>query len=158
MALQKREKTMLMVLGVVVVVFVLYMVLSGGKSKQATSVQAIVQKTAGQLGVESAVSRKPASALKYADREDSLLFNTWGKRDPFSKPQVVLQAEAAAATSPVVVKGIIWMKGKPYVLINDVILTAGEEKKGIRIDKIEGNKVFCRRGGNSYTLQWSKSP
>jgi hypothetical protein len=98
------------------------------------------------------------SAFRHDSKEDSLLFNTWGKRDPFSKPQAVLQAEAAASSSPVVVKGIIWMKGKPYVLINDVILTAGEEKKGIRIDKIEGSKVYCRKGGNSYTLQWSKSP
>jgi hypothetical protein len=158
MALQKREKTMLMVLGGVAVVAVLYMVLSGGKSKPTKSVQTIVKKTAGQLGVEVAAPKKTMAAFKYASEADSLQFNTWGQRDPFSKPSVVLQAEAAAASSPLVVKGIIWMQGKPYVLINDVILTAGEEKKGIRVDKIEGNKVFCRKGGNSYTLQWSKSP
>jgi hypothetical protein len=158
MALQKREKTMLMVLGGVAVIAAVYLVLTSGKSEKAKSVQAIVHKTAGQLGVETAVSKKPAPGFNNLSKEDSLLLNGWGKRDPFSKPEVVLRAEAAAASPPLVVKGIIWMNGKPYVLINDVILTAGEEKKGIRIDKIEGSKVFCRKGGTSYTLLWSKSP
>ena len=158
MKLQKNEKTMLMVLGVVAVVATIYLVLTSGKSKPAKSVQTIVQKTAGQLGVDVAAAKKPAFVFKYTSEEDSLRFNTWGQRDPFSKPEAVLRAEAAVASAPLVIKGIIWMQGKPYVLINDVILTAGEEKKGIRVDKIEGKKVFCRKGGNSYTLQWSKSP
>jgi hypothetical protein len=158
MAMQKREKTMLMVLGGVVVAFVSYQVLSGGKSKPVTGIKSLVEKTAGQLGAESLTSRKPAAAFKYASEADSLQYNTWGKRNPFSKPQDVLIAEAAAAGAPVVVKGIIWMQGRPYVLINDVILTAGEEKKGIRVDRIEGRNVYCRKGGKSYNLQWSKSP
>lgn len=148
---------MLMVLGAVAVVAVVYTVLtSGKKSKSVQSVQSIVHKTAGQLGVEAA-SKKPA-AFKYLSEADSLQFNTWGRRDPFSKPEAVLRAEASVASAPLVVKGIIWMQGKPYVLINDVILTVGEEKKGIRVDKIEGRKVFCRKGGESYTLLWSKTP
>ena len=158
MALQKREKTMLMALGGVVVVAVLFQVLSGGKSTPAKSVKSLVEKTAGQLGAERLTSHKPATAFKYASEADSLRFNNWGKRDPFSKPEYVLQAEAAAASVPIVVKGIIWMQGKPYVLINDVILTAGEEKKGIRVERIEGRNVYCRKGGKSYNLQWSKSP
>jgi hypothetical protein len=159
MALQKRERTMLLVLGGVVVAAGLFQLLSGGKSKPAVkNVKNLVEKTATQLGALKAAPPKSAGSYRYENEADSIRLNTWGARDPFSKPVPVLQAEAAASGPSIVVKGIIWMQGKPYVLINDVVLTVGEEKKGIRIDKIVGRKVYCRKGGESFILQWSKSP
>jgi hypothetical protein len=56
------------------------------------------------------------------------------------------------------VKGVVWMGGKPYVLVNDMILTLGEEKNGYQVERIEGRKVFIRKRGKMVTLLWSKSP
>jgi hypothetical protein len=158
MALQKREKTMLMVLGGVVVVAVLFQVLTGGKSKAGKEAALIAKKTTGQVTRTVAGLTKAESVAKPPADAASSLYTSWGARDPFSKPEFEIQGGAAGQSSPLTVKGIVWMQGRPYVLINDVILTVGEENKGIRIDRIEGRKVFCRKGGKMYTLLWSESP
>jgi hypothetical protein len=158
MALQKREKTMLTVLGVVVVAVVLFQVLTGGKSKAGKEAALVAKKTASQVTRTVAGLTKTEGVGKPPADAAGPLYADWGSRDPFSKPEFEIQGGAAGQGSPLNVKGIVWMQGKPYVLINDVILTIGEEKKGIRIDRIEGRKVFCRKGGKMFTLLWSESP
>jgi hypothetical protein len=158
MALQKREKNMLLVLGVIAVAAVLFQVLSGGKSKTGLEVTQIVKETAGKItGLVAGSSPKGTSTPLPADtaggRNDA-----WGSRDPFSKPEFDIQPGKAAAGDAITVKGIVWMGGKPYVLINDMILTLGEEKNGYRVERIEGRKVFIRKRGKMMTLLWSKSP
>jgi hypothetical protein len=159
MALQKREKTMLMFLGGVVVVAVLFQVLTGGKSKAGKEAALIAKKTAGQITGAVAGLAKPESVGKRPADAANTQYSAWSARDPFSRPEFEIQrGKAGQGGSPLTVKGIVWMRGSPYVLINDVILTVGEEKKGIRVDRIEGRKVFCRKGGKMFTLLWSESP
>lgn len=86
-------------------------------------------------------------------RSDSALhYDSWG-RDPFSTPELEKRKAGASSLN---LKGMFWMDGKPYVLINDVVLSEGEEKKGIKVNRIDGKKVYCTRGGQSITLQWSE--
>jgi hypothetical protein len=158
MALQKREKNMLFMLGGVAVVAVLYTVLTGGKTKTGQDVSQIVNKTAAKLtdlvGVESPgrTGRPPRAETPGGE------YSGWGSRDPFSKPEFDIQPGKAPAGNGITIKGIVWMGGKPYVLVNDMILTTGEEKNGYRVERIEGRKVFIRKGGKMVTLLWSKSP
>lgn len=157
MALQKREKNMLMYGGgaAALLLALNFLGVFGGKEKVQDKAKA-AQKTAGKV-VQSAVEALKSDAPK-AVQADTSAGRTWGSRDPFSRPEFDFTGRKASASAPVSVKGIVWMSGRPYVLINDVVLAVGEEKNGIRVDKIEGNKVFCRKGGKMYTLQWSESP
>jgi len=155
MALQKREKTMLIGLGVVAVAAVLFQVLTGGKSKAGKDVTQIVKKTAGQ--VAGAVASLPKTETRGPVDTSGVRFDEWSARDPFSKPEFEMRV-GNSESAPFTVKGIVWMKGKPYVLINDLILAAGDEKNGIRVERIEGRKVLCRKGGKMFSLQWSESP
>lgn len=96
------------------------------------------------------VSRPPAVFQK---------FPTWGSRDPFSEPELpsalVPKPSASVGLS---LKGIVWVGDSPYVLINGEIIGVGEEKKGIRVERVEGRKVVCRKGGKTYTLEWRETP
>jgi hypothetical protein len=158
MALQKREKNMLLILGGVAVVAVLFQVLTGGKSKTGQDVTQIVKTTAGKLtGLVSGESPKGLVTPLPPDTAGGH-YNAWGSRDPFSKPEFEIQPGKPGAGETITIKGVVWMGGKPYVLINDMILTLGEEKKGYRVERIEGGKVFIRKGGKMVTLLWSKSP
>lgn len=149
---------MLIVLGGVAVVAVLFQVLSGGKSKTTKNVATMVKKTASQVsGAAESLAGLGAKPAKKTDTAGTG-GETWAARDPFSRPEFEMTPGGYVESAPVKVKGIIWMKGNPYVLINDVILGVGEEKQGIRIERIDGKKVVCRKGGKMYTLQWSESP
>jgi hypothetical protein len=158
MALQKREKTMLIGLGIVVVAAVLFQVLTSGKTKTGQDVTQIVKKTAGKL--TDLIANEPLGVTKtpLLIENEGGEYNTWGSRDPFSKPEFENQPVKAGAGETTIVKGVVWMGGKPYVLINDMIIAPGEEKNGIRVERIDGRKVFIRKKGKMVTLQWSKSP
>jgi hypothetical protein len=153
MALQKREKTMLMVLGGVLVAAILFQVLSGGgakKKKAAKGVGQAAAKVAEKVGLADAKASKRGAKLQ--------AFDAWAERDPFSKPEFDSRVMPPTPfASPIRLQGMVWMNGIPYVLVNDVILTQGEEKKGIRVENIEGRKVRCRKGGKVFTLEWSGS-
>jgi hypothetical protein len=157
MALQKREKNMLMYGGgaLALIVILNFLGVFGGKPKASKVVQT-AQKAAGQAVKTTAVALKSGSAP--AVPIEASAGQTWGGRDPFSKPEFDFTGRKPNAAVPIRVKGIVWMSGKPFVLINDVVLAVGDEKNGIRVDRIEGNKVYCRKGGKMYTLQWSESP
>lgn len=157
MALQKREKNMLMYGGgaAALLLALNFLGVFGGKEKVQDNAKT-AQKTAGKV-VQSAVEALKGDAPKSV-QPDTSAGRAWGVRDPFSKPQFDFTGRKTVEAAPIRIKGIVRMSGKPYVLINDVVLAVGEEKNGIRVDKIEGNKVFCRKGGKMYTLQWSESP
>jgi hypothetical protein len=84
MALQKREKNMLMVLGVFLAAVVLFEVVTSGKSKAGKEVSQIVKETAGKLtGLVSGSSVKSAGIPVPSDIMDNS-YDSWGSRDPFS--------------------------------------------------------------------------
>jgi hypothetical protein len=143
--LKKSEKTMLILLGGVIAVAIPYFILSGKKKpKVIAQTRDKISQTIAQVVEKKGSSDKAnMAAVQYGD---------WG-RDPFSTPE--LESQKAAA-SRLVLKGIFISDGQPFALINDVILAAGQEKKGIKVERIEGKKVVCRRGGQQVTLQWSE--
>ena len=150
MALKKGEKRLLMLLAPVVLIFLLDQLgVFGKKSKEVidqtkTAITKTVAKVAQEARSEFGAS-SPSSVKKY---------DTWG-RDPFATPEFENeQAAARRAASALVLKGIFKSGDRTFVMINDVVLEPGQEKKGIRLESIEGRKVVCRRGGQTYTLQW----
>ncbi len=148
MALKKSEQKMLIALGVVIAIAIPVW-LSMNKKKPA-----IVTKTVDKIGK---TVEKITGEGSDSQGEKRIIpvqrYDAWG-RDPFADIRVANQRAAENARPKL--KGILWMNGKPYVMIDDVVLEEGQEKKGIRIEKIDGRKVFCRKGGQSFTLQWSE--
>ncbi len=147
MALKKNEKRLLIALAPVVLIFVLDRLGLFSKKKPTIidKTKTVITNTYSKIaeGKDASSARKNALAVQR--------FDTWG-RDPFATPELESQKAAAGRLN---LKGMFWIDGKPYVLINDVVLSEGQEKKGIKVERIEGKTVHCRRGGQSITLQWS---
>jgi hypothetical protein len=154
MQLKKSEKRMLLALVPAVIVAILIYVFP---TKKPPKVPKVVNLTAGKITNQVAKIVKSGSETRSA-KVAAVRFEGWGTRDPFSKPVFPSDAAGERARTPIRLKGLTWIQGKPYVLIDDLVLTVGEEKRGIRIERVEGKKVTCRKGGTVYTLQWSESP
>jgi hypothetical protein len=155
MQLKKSEKRMLMLLIPTVIIAAVVMLMPSKKSKVKKAVAA----TTGKL-TQSVAKLTGSVADTRKSAVDTLHFASWGERDPFSKPQYTpYPSKRGDGEGPGLrVKGIVWMQGRPYVLINDQVLGVGEEKRGLRVERIEGKKIICRKGGKMITLTWSGSP
>jgi len=159
MALTKRDKRSLMILGGFLVLVVLYFVIFGSGDKKPPASQASnpIMNTGGAKA-GTAVAVQPNSAGK---PPEAVVYKDWG-RDPFnSKVKVerkeAQKAKARAKSVPVLkVQAIFWREGKPFVLVNDEVMGEGQQSNGIRIEKIESDKVQYRRGGRTYTALWRK--
>jgi hypothetical protein len=148
MALKKSEKKMLIALGVILAIVVPYQFLTKKKNpaivnKAVNTISKTVDKITGE-NASPQTEKKTLPVRRY---------DSWG-RDPFADIRVANQRASENARPKL--KGILWMNGKPYVMIDDVVLEEGQEKKGIKIEKIDGRKVFCRKRGQPFTLQWSE--
>lgn len=144
-ALKKSEKRLLIGLGVVVVIFVINLLTSGGGEEGAPAIS---------LPNRPNRNRPKTTETKTAETIslDSLnLYSEWG-RDPF-KP-VTMPYETEDTGPDLTLKGIIWREGVPYVLINEFILKEGETKEGITITHINNNRVTGRQRGKPFTLIW----
>ncbi len=158
MALKKSEKRMLIILAGVVAVAGIFKLID--KPKNVKPVPAINQnhpiQTPGQVlppqtQVQSANANSSKKIVKFKK------YDSWG-RDPFT---IVKPPPPPKKIPPmkidVVLKGIFWEAGKAYVLIDDYVLSEGEEEGGIKVEKIEGKNVICRKGGRQFTLQWRET-
>jgi hypothetical protein len=164
-ALKKNEKRLLMILGVAVLGFFIdrFVISSKGKdvSPQETESDKEAIRVVDNTQLINSVNRGSASAA--AVKLQVKRFDTWG-RDPFeiskltSKVGYSSTSKRKGKVSKPVLKGIFWKKGKPYVLIDDNVLSEGEEKGGIRVKRIQGTEVLCYRGSQSFTLHWRESP
>lgn len=158
MALKKSEKRLLGILGVVAVVFVINQFVCSSKDKTTQPKKA--EKAVSPTEVAKAVSSNLASSTVLPKKSSSgsqrRYFETWG-RDPFSvwKGGTGSVSGSKKKRKKPVLNGIFWKEGKAYVLINDDIMGEGEEKGGIRVEKIEDGRVLCSSGGRSFTLLWS---
>ncbi len=167
MALKKSEKRLLIILGVVVIGFLIYQfVLSGGKENNV--IQQNVQNVAptqvkSNTLLAGVVSPNPVEANIELPME---YFESWG-RDPFflidNKPVPATSSNNGSVTTKEskpkpVLKGIFWKSNKPYVLLDDLILSEGEEAEGIKVEKVNGSEVLCSQGSQSFTLYWRESP
>jgi hypothetical protein len=155
MALKKNEKTLLAVLGGIVAVYLIWtFVVSGGKKgvkpptpkNVVASIQGSLKEAATTAGITPPEEKIP-----------KMRFDTW-ERDPFrdfyAKSEAAIEEENEI--SNLEVKGFIQRGSQTYVLINDLILTEGEEKEGLFIERIDNNQVFCKKGGKWFTLTWKE--
>jgi len=152
MALKKSEKTLLAVLGAVVIIGGVYLAIDSGKNTEADAKKKspVVAKTQNILTqIKSEITQESEPSKKEH-------FDTWG-RDPF-KDQYRRSREEEENIGNLVVKGIIRKGNQYHVMINDIILAEGEEKDGLYIERIEENQVFCKKGGKWFTLTWKEEP
>ena len=157
MALKKSEKRMLVLLGIVVVVAGFYkFVIDKPKTKNVPP----ARKNMKPAEVKQTIKKDPALADDKEDKNvtSNIIFeqyDEWG-RDPFTivKPPPPKPKPKPPPPPKVVLKGIFWKQGRAYVLIDDYVLGEGEEEGGIKVMKIEGKNVICRKGGRQFTLQW----
>ena len=159
MALQKSEKRTLMIGGAVVAVAVVY-VLATSKSDEAkppsrpkAAVNRIAKPLANLTGSETDKKEE------VAPEEQKVQYASWG-RDPFLDRKKAASERAYEEKTEIEnlkLKGIMKKNGRSYVMINDLILTVGQEKDGIYIERIEGNLVTCRKSGKTFTLEWKES-
>jgi len=163
-ALKKSEKRLLIILGIAVVSFLFNrFVLSKGQENNVIqqNVQNITQtQVKSNTLLADVVSPNPVGANIELPME---YFESWG-RDPFFLNDTRLVASGSSPVSKKeskpkpVLKGIFWKANKPYVLLDDHILSEGEEVEGTRVEKINGSEVLCSQGSQSFTLYWRESP
>lgn len=161
MTLKKSEKRLLVFLGIVVVVFFFdrFVGLPVGK-KAETDKESLKTQAAKTVFPKSMLSGNLSRPNSDSMRRR---FESWG-RDPFSGSSSTSTVRGATASSgkggksKPELRGIFWKQGKPYVLINDIILSEGEEKNGLRVERVEGTEVLCSQGSRSFTLHWRESP
>jgi len=151
MALKKSEKRLLIILGVVVVAFLVnQFFLSGDKNKTP-------QKNKYGSSVPGTGQGSGKGENKVSGHVEEESYSDWG-RDPFFEEDVDILARKSRERSVTLkLQGIFFKNGEGYVLINNQVLKEGEEKKGIRVEKIEADKVLCRSRGRLVTLRWRKS-
>lgn len=154
MALKKSEKRLLGLLGVVALVFLVdRFLLSPGKEEPAPSQPAAAR-------IQAADALLADAAQKTTSAPVARQYVSWG-RDPFSTARSEGRTASPARGESAVqheLKGLFWKEGKAFALIDDMVLGEGEEDQGIRVDRIEGTEVLCRRGSRSFTLHWRESP
>jgi hypothetical protein len=117
------------------------------KGVSAAAVEAAGAKT---KAVQPAPAAKDAAA-RPADTTAALTPKvlppeTWGT-DPFVRDWVMVNELADIKLKAITLGG-----DRPYALINDQILQAGDEISGKRIVKIESDKVTLEQGGRTFTL------
>jgi hypothetical protein len=154
MALKKSEKRLLVVLGIAVGIFILDRFVLGSSDKEEAppavppAAEPDVAGTATQPASVQPVVRLP---------EVKEVFKDWG-RDPFVLGTSGYGTYGKSGPAKPKLKGFLTRNGRSFVLIDHVILTEGEEQDGIRVEKINGMEVLCRKGSRSYTLSWRESP
>jgi len=162
--LKKSEKRLVVILGIVSAVFLFdRFVLSSDEEESSTL-------KPGAKGINSLLSATALSKLRTTQaavqlptfRVEGKQFATWG-RNPFSGPKSTSEVKRMAtaarnrARQNPTLQGFFWKQGKTYVMVNDAVLTEGEEKDGLRIEKIRDKEVLCSQGGRTFTLYWRES-
>jgi hypothetical protein len=156
--MKKSEKRLLIVMGLAVVIFLVDRFVLG-KKKDGDIKNSNLKTTASTVKPLSVLkSGKGSQSLNLAGKNKTKYFTDWG-RDPFQisvKPPTQIrtgEVQKVRIRKPKL-KGIFWKQGKGYVLLDDLILAEGEEKRGIRVVSIGIKEVLCRKAGNLFTLYW----
>jgi hypothetical protein len=53
---------------------------------------------------------------------------------------------------PVVLSGIIWTKDMPVAMVNNEIVQQGEDWQGLKVEKIEKDKLILKRGQTLFEI------
>jgi hypothetical protein len=161
MALKKSEKRLLIVLGVALVVFLFDRFVLSAKKKEDPQIQPPASESISQdLAVNqlNPATPTPIQVQKRVLAGNLENFEDWG-RDPFNL-NAKNRLSGLSVKKPVrpVLNGIFLKDGQSYALINDLIFHEGEEKNGIKVEKIKEMEVLCTQGKSTFTLSWRESP
>jgi len=148
MQIEKRQKVLLIVLAVVVVFAIGDFVIN---SDDYSSFYGSDSKTA----VEKSAKPKTAAARVASARVTPPSAKSWG-RDPFDDPshkpaprRIVKKAPRVSLT----LKAISYAGQASMAMINDQVLSVGDEIAGYRIVKIEQSRVLLSKGDENLTLK-----
>ncbi len=149
MALQKREKILLGVMGAAVTIFLLNQFVF--TKKTPTKAPALVKKPA----TVQRVSRfaKQATFAKANHQREVKTIGNW-KRDPFIGAFTPTLLDSLGFKKPqlYVLKAISWKDGEAYVLINDDIIKVGETLDGLTVLRVDGNRAICEKNLRRFSL------
>ncbi len=124
-----KDKHLKMILGVVVLVFMVMVLAAVLKPRhRRAAAQAKTAPQAALAGPEAPRQRKTSS------------FSDWG-RDPFTAG-----TSAVELSDDLVLSGIIWDDKKPYCIINEKVVKAGDEVSGYEIEEIKKDSVTVKSG------------
>ncbi|MBN1781620.1 hypothetical protein JW948_10875 [bacterium] len=163
MKLDKNQKILYGALGGVVIVFMIWNFTGSGSKKKPVAGKAAQHATAAVNKITGKETPDNLQANVKKANIAKMRFDDWG-RDPFKDNHADRIAAQQAARQEelerqsLVVKGIVRIEGRSYVMINDIILGEGEEKDGLYVERIENNDVFCRKGSKWFTLTWKEEP
>lgn len=85
---------------------------------------------------------------------EEFIYDPHGKKDPFTPP--VISAVEKAGTevlAGVRLEGIIWDEKKPIAVINDKVVSIGDEVSGARIVEIRQNEVIFDVNGQMVSVK-----
>ncbi len=149
MALQKREKILLGMMGAAVAIFLLnQFVLS---KKPPVKSPALVKKPS-MVGDVNQFVRK-VSIPKMTNPRVFKIAGRW-KRDPFIGAFTATLLDSMGFKKPqlYVLKAISWKNGEAYVLINDDIIKVGESLNGLKVLRVDGNRAICEKNLRRFSL------
>lgn len=165
MALQKREKILLALAGIAVLIFAATKVipmLSKDKPAAPTASATVAQQATATLPAQSAATSVKRVALKsYSPRT---AWNLEWKNDPFvysenpeEETSVAKVEEIPEETGPhFELNGISWLNNKPTVLINDQIMKPGDTIEGYTLSLVKPEYVILIKNGEKIRLTFSE--
>ena len=166
MTLKKSEKRLLIILGIVVSVFLVDQFILSSEKEETAPPGARLKEKGSQI-LKTAAPTSPAPGIGSRSGPSSLAqvhFSDWGG-NPFSggKPATSARGLSSGSKKKEEIKkpelqGFFWKQGKAFVLVDNIILSEGEEKDGIKINRIHEREVLCSKSGQTFTLYWRESP
>ncbi len=149
MNLDKREKNMLYVLGVVLLVFVVDIFINSEDYAWLTGTDedgpTVVERVKPEISSPRVSAEKPYAA--------SVL--DWG-RDPFFDPSLVVKKKKVRKVRKTVhldLKAISMAESGSVAMINDLILAVGDQVSGYTVVRIEPKAVELKKDGKSRILK-----
>ncbi|MGC9513598.1 MAG: hypothetical protein ACP5D8_08220 [Fidelibacterota bacterium] len=165
MALQKREKILLGLAGIAVLIFAATKVipmLSKDKPAAPTVSTTVAQQVTASLPAQSAAASVKRVPLKsYSTRT---AWNLEWKSDPFVYSEKPEEETAIAKVEEIPeetshhfeLNGISWLNNKPTVLINDQILKPGDTIEGYTLSLVKPEYVILIKNGERIRLTFSE--
>ncbi len=173
MALQKREKILLSIAGIVVVIFVIIQVLPSGSDKPTPVSAPVTARTEPARSVvqQTALPGTHVKLKSYTTTEGA--WNLEWKNDPFVyaylepeiedvPPEEIIQKPEEIEEEVIIhsfqLNGISWLNNKPTVLINDRVMKPGDSIEGYTLSDVYKTYVILRKKNESIKLAFSEKP
>lgn len=89
--------------------------------------------------------------------EDLFIYNSHGKKDPFSPPIIgAVEKTGEEVLKGVKLEGIIWDEKKPMAIINNKVVGVGDDISGAKIIEIKKNEVIFNFDSQTISVRLGK--